>query len=268
MLRSMGIDTEFEGRPGKGHRSQTLGANGRRWFLPHSLSSVNDPFLTVRMPRRTPRHLVRHSVHWEDGTELRAVHAGRAALKTGRVRRTIRTGILLVAASPFPSNGVWAITRSRNYRRGGESAADAVYRLPRPRILPATTRRTTAGRAASSSACTESGPIGTGDAAISPICADSSNGPPHDLDASFIGLNPLHAIANRQPYNTSPYLPLCSFYKNLIYLDVEAIEDFRTSDCARRIVGSSNGAAEAPGALRDAEFVEYEQVARLKTRVY
>ena len=27
--------------------------------------------------------------------------------------------------------------------------------------------------------------------------------------AAFLALNPLHAIANRQPYNTSPYLPQC-----------------------------------------------------------
>ena len=43
---------------------------------------------------------------------------------------------------------------------------------------------------------------------------------------SFIALNPLHAIANRQPYNTSPYLPNSIFYRNPIYLDIEAIPDF------------------------------------------
>jgi 4-alpha-glucanotransferase len=40
---------------------------------------------------------------------------------------------------------------------------------------------------------------------------------------SFIALNPLHAIGNRQPYNTSPYLPNSIFYRNPIYLDIEAI---------------------------------------------
>ncbi len=68
---------------------------------------------------------------------------------------------------------------------------------------------------------------------------------------AFIALNPLHAIANRQPYNTSPYLPLCSFYRNFIYLDVERV-----------------GHACADGAeietLRTTEFVEYERVAKLK----
>jgi hypothetical protein len=39
--------------------------------------------------------------------------------------------------------------------------------------------------------------------------------------AGFIALNPLHAIANRQPYNTSPYLPNSIFYRNPIYLDIE-----------------------------------------------
>ena len=74
----------------------------------------------------------------------------------------------------------------------------------------------------------------------------------------FFALNPLHAIPNRQPYNTSPYLPQCSFYRNFIYLDVER-------------VGSDVGQAALPAtdpreieALRAAEFVEYERVAALK----
>ena len=56
----------------------------------------------------------------------------------------------------------------------------------------------------------------------------------------FIALNPLHAIPNREPYNTSPYLPQCSLYRNFIYLDVE-----------------SSGADPAEiEALRSSEFVE------------
>ena len=43
------------------------------------------------------------------------------------------------------------------------------------------------------------------------------------VGVSFVALNPLHSIPNRQPYNTSPYLPNCSFYRNALYLDVEAI---------------------------------------------
>ena len=44
----------------------------------------------------------------------------------------------------------------------------------------------------------------------------------NDVGVGFIGLNPLHSIPNRQPYNTSPYLPDSSFYRNFIYLDVRA----------------------------------------------
>ncbi len=74
--------------------------------------------------------------------------------------------------------------------------------------------------------------------------------------AAFIALNPLHAIANRQPYNTSPYLPQSSLYRNFIYIDVEQTPGYLPEEWTAR------DAAE----LRDTEFVEYERVAQLKLR--
>jgi len=74
--------------------------------------------------------------------------------------------------------------------------------------------------------------------------------------AAFVALNPLHAIANRQPYNTSPYLPQCAFFRNFIYLDVERIGDPRLDDRMRTEIAE----------LRASEFVEYERVARLKLK--
>lgn len=86
-----------------------------------------------------------------------------------------------------------------------------------------------------------------------------------DLEASFVSLNPLHAIHNRRPFNTSPYLPNCIFYQNFIYLDVEGMEDFPRSARARRLRASAPVEAEIRR-LRETPFVEYEGVAALKLR--
>jgi len=83
------------------------------------------------------------------------------------------------------------------------------------------------------------------------------------LGGAFILLNPLHAIHNRQPFNTSPYLPNSIFYRNFIYLDVERIEEFAGSSWARALRASPRIEAEIR-ALRQAPYVEYERVARLK----
>lgn len=80
---------------------------------------------------------------------------------------------------------------------------------------------------------------------------------------SFIGLNPLHAIANRQPFNTSPYLPSSVYYRNPIYLDVERIEDFQRSPRAQRWIQRPEVQQEIH-ALRKSELVEYERVHALK----
>ena len=80
-----------------------------------------------------------------------------------------------------------------------------------------------------------------------------------EAGADFIALNPLHAIPNRQPYNTSPYLPQSSLYRNFIYLDVEKIG-------AVQVGGAGFDALPKFDALRKSEFVEYEPVAKLKLR--
>ncbi|MGD0048311.1 MAG: 4-alpha-glucanotransferase [Bryobacteraceae bacterium] len=86
-----------------------------------------------------------------------------------------------------------------------------------------------------------------------------------DLGASFVSLNPLHAIHNRRPFNTSPYLPNCIFYQNFIYLDVEGMEDFVRCARAVRLRASAPVDAEIRR-LRETPFVEYEGVAALKLR--
>jgi 4-alpha-glucanotransferase len=85
-----------------------------------------------------------------------------------------------------------------------------------------------------------------------------------DLGASFIALNPLHALHNRRPYNISPYLPVSVFYQNFLYLDVEAIAEFRCP-AAQKLWTDPAVQAEVE-AVRASELVEYERVAALKMR--
>ncbi len=84
-----------------------------------------------------------------------------------------------------------------------------------------------------------------------------------ELRASFVGLNPLHAIHNRRPFNTSPYLPTSIFYQNFLYLDVEGIEDYARSPRAQKWRCRGVVCAEIEQ-LRAAPLVEYERVAALK----
>lgn len=86
-----------------------------------------------------------------------------------------------------------------------------------------------------------------------------------ELGASFVALNPLHAIHNRRPFNTSPYLPNCIFYQNFLYLDVEGMDDY--AQCRRAIdLRASWEVTKEIEELRATPFVEYERVSSLKLR--
>jgi 4-alpha-glucanotransferase len=82
------------------------------------------------------------------------------------------------------------------------------------------------------------------------------------LHVDFVALNPLHAIHNRRPYNTSPYLPNSIYYRNFLYLDVEAVPGF---DGIRHRFADGETCTEL-ARLRASPIVEYEQVAALKRR--
>ncbi len=81
-----------------------------------------------------------------------------------------------------------------------------------------------------------------------------------EIQADFIALNPLHALANRHPYNSSPYLPLSSLYRNHIYLDIERIPDYGPRYLESPAVRNELSC------LRTAEFIDYERTSRLKLK--
>jgi len=84
--------------------------------------------------------------------------------------------------------------------------------------------------------------------------------------AGIIGLNPLHALFPHNPWHDSPYSPSSRLYKNVLYLDVEAIEDFRECEATRALVYGAAFQARL-NALRDAEQVDYPGVAAAKFEI-
>jgi 4-alpha-glucanotransferase len=83
------------------------------------------------------------------------------------------------------------------------------------------------------------------------------------MNVSYIALNPLHAIHNRAPFNTSPYLPDSLLYRNFIYLDIESLPDFAECLPAVRLRAADRIQREI-GKLNQSDLVDYDGVARIK----
>ncbi|MBI4767573.1 MAG: 4-alpha-glucanotransferase [Deltaproteobacteria bacterium] len=86
------------------------------------------------------------------------------------------------------------------------------------------------------------------------------------LQADVIGLLPLHAVANRQPYNISPYYPSSRFYRNPIYLSVPEIEEYPLALKARETAENPENET-LLSELRASAKVQFEKVDRLKRKV-
>ncbi len=82
----------------------------------------------------------------------------------------------------------------------------------------------------------------------------------------LIGLNPLHALFPTDPPRASPYSPSSRQWINVLYIDVEAVDDFAACEAARRHV-ESPGFQGRLAALRAAPLVDHAGVATAKFEV-
>jgi 4-alpha-glucanotransferase len=83
-----------------------------------------------------------------------------------------------------------------------------------------------------------------------------------EVGAEFVGVNPLHALRNRGTA-ISPYSPVSRLFRNVLYLDVEAVPELAECAEAREMLASTAVQRELQ-VLRASERVEYERVMALK----
>jgi 4-alpha-glucanotransferase len=84
-----------------------------------------------------------------------------------------------------------------------------------------------------------------------------------DLRVDFVGVNPLHALFNTRPFNSSPYNPSSRFYRNFIYLDIPSIPEFAVCAKAKELLDSQE-ISDRIRKLQTEEHVNYEEVSALK----
>jgi 4-alpha-glucanotransferase len=87
-----------------------------------------------------------------------------------------------------------------------------------------------------------------------------------ELGADLVGLNPLHALFPADPVLCAPYSPSTRYFLNVLYIDPEAIPEYRASVDAQRLVGMPEFQARLEG-LRAAPFVDYPGVTACKLEV-
>ena len=81
--------------------------------------------------------------------------------------------------------------------------------------------------------------------------------------ASFVGLNPLHALFPANPSHFSPYSPSTRHFLNVLYIAVEALPEFGDCASARAMVGAADFQRELER-LRSVPNVDYPGVANAK----
>ncbi len=85
------------------------------------------------------------------------------------------------------------------------------------------------------------------------------------LKGSFVGINPLHCISNEKPFGISPYSPISKLYKNLIYLDIEAIEEYR--ELLKMGLIDKTYIITKLNEIRNSNLVDHKKIALLKKMV-
>ncbi len=81
------------------------------------------------------------------------------------------------------------------------------------------------------------------------------------LNGGFVGINPLHATANKRPCDISPYSPISRLYKNFIYLNMEDVPEIK--ELGDKVKTQPEKISE----LNNALLLDYEKAAAIKNSV-
>ncbi|MFA5353391.1 MAG: 4-alpha-glucanotransferase [Thermodesulfovibrionales bacterium] len=87
-----------------------------------------------------------------------------------------------------------------------------------------------------------------------------------EAGGSFVGINPLHCIANSCPSGISPYSPISRIYRNWIYLDIGKVPDVAESAEAQRLMASAPFMRKLEE-LKAKKLIDYPGVASMKAKV-
>jgi 4-alpha-glucanotransferase len=86
-----------------------------------------------------------------------------------------------------------------------------------------------------------------------------------EIGGAFVGVNPLHALAN-QGADISPYSPISRIFRNPLYIDVESVPELHVAPNVSARIDHPEFEGEL-SALREVPQVHYEQVMALKMPV-
>ncbi|MFC0227764.1 4-alpha-glucanotransferase [Serratia aquatilis] len=80
---------------------------------------------------------------------------------------------------------------------------------------------------------------------------------------AFVGLNPIHALYPASPESASPYSPSSRRWLNVVYIDVNAVEDFQRSQAAQKWWQKA-ATQKLLAKARSTDWVDYSTVTQLK----
>lgn len=86
------------------------------------------------------------------------------------------------------------------------------------------------------------------------------------LGASFVGINPVHALFPSQPTRISPYAPSSRSFLNVLMIALDRVPEFAGSPGARAILARAESDT-LLSALRASDLVDYPKVTELKLTV-
>ncbi|WP_372880429.1 4-alpha-glucanotransferase [Psychromonas sp.] len=84
--------------------------------------------------------------------------------------------------------------------------------------------------------------------------------------SDFIGLNPIHALSPSHPDNASPYSPSSRKWLNILYIDLNTVDELIRNKSLQAKIGSDEFQQQL-ALLRATEWVDYEKVTALKLEI-